>query len=260
MKKKILRNLKTNFSTRDDNGERWITGLIPYNSKSENLNPFGGEPIFEVIEETAFKKTLADKAEVRALFYHDVGKVLGSTKSGTLELESTKEGLICRCKVPNTTWGNDAFEIINRGDVTTMSFGFIPFEVETRGNTDYLKSVKLEEVSFCVATPAYEETSSSTLIRSLFENIDLENLSNVINGKKEMEDTDIKTINNLIEKLEALLPVKKEEENKEMETEETETQEKETADEKEQSDDTLKENDTETLEALQLLCEMELNN
>lgn len=133
-----------------------------------------------------------------------------------------------------------------------MSFGFIPFEVETRGNTDYLKSVKLEEVSFCVATPAYEETNSSTLIRSLFENIDIENLSNVINGKKEMEDTDIKTINNLIEKLEALLPVKEEEENK--------TQEKETADEKEQSDDILKETDTETLEALQLLCEMELNN
>lgn len=221
MKKKILRNLKTNFSTRDDNGERWITGLIPYNSKSENLNPFGGEPIFEIIEETAFKKTLADKAEVRALFYHDVGKVLGSTKSGTLELESTKEGLICRCKVPNTTWGNDAFEIINRGDVTTMSFGFIPFEVETRGNTDYLKSVKLEEVSFCVATPAYEETNSSTLIRSLFENINLENLSNVINGKKEMEDADIKTINNLIEKLENLLPKKTEEENKETENKKT---------------------------------------
>lgn len=257
MKKKILRNLKTNFTTRDDNGERWITGLIPYNSKSENLNPFGGEPFFEIIEETAFKKTLADKAEVRALFYHDVGKVLGSTKSGTLELENTKEGLVCRCKVPNTTWGNDAFEIISRGDVTTMSFGFIPFEVETKGNTNYLKSVKLEEVSFCVAHPAYEETNSSTLIRSLFENVDIENLSDIINGKKEMKEEDIKTINTLIEKLEALLPEKKEEENKE--TKENSNEEKETAGEKEQSEDTLTDNDTETLEALQLLCEMELN-
>lgn len=259
MKKKILRNLKTNFTTRDDNGERWITGLIPYNSKSENLNPFGGEPFFEIIEETAFKKTLADKAEVRALFYHDVGKVLGSTKSGTLELENTKEGLVCRCKVPNTTWGNDAYEVISRGDVTTMSFGFIPFEVETKGNTDYLKSVKLEEVSFCVAHPAYEETNSSTLIRSLFENVDIENLSDIINGKKEMKEEDIKTINTLIEKLEALLPEKKEEENKETETKENSNEEKETADEKEQSEDTLTDNDTETLEALQLLCEMELN-
>ncbi|MGI5085278.1 HK97 family phage prohead protease [Treponema putidum] len=258
MKKKILRTLKAEFTTRENEGDRWITGLIPYNSRSENLNPWG-EPFYEVIEDTAFKKTLADKAEVRALYYHDVGKVLGSTKSGTLELENTPDGLVCRCKVPNTTWGNDAYEIISRGDVTTMSFGFIPFDVETRGNTDYLKSVKLEEVSFCVATPAYEETESFTSIRSLLKDINIEKLNDVINGKKQIEDEDIKSINGLIESLNSLLP-KKEDVKKciENETKEDDTQEEKSADEKEQPKD-IQEVDTDVLQALELLCEIELN-
>ena len=239
---RTLKNIKT--ETRENSGERWIVGTIPYNSKSENLNPFGA-PCFEVITPTAFNKTLADGAEVRALFSHDNNKVLGSTKSGTLILENTPDALICRCKIPNTSWGNDCFEIISRGDVNTMSFGFIPFDVETDGNTDYLRSVKLEEVSFCVANPAYKETNSFSSIRSL--------LNDLQDNKDKLSKQEI---NNLIDSLRELLP-------KEEEPETTE-QTKETVEEavipNEQSEDIQKENtnETENLKQIGLLCEIEL--
>lgn len=258
MKKKIertLKNIKT--ETRENAGERWIVGTIPYNSKSENLNPYGS-PCFEIITPSAFNKTLADNAEVRALFSHDNEKVLGSTKSGTLILENTPEALVCSCKVPNTSWGNDCWEVINRGDITTMSFGFIPFEVETQGNVDYLKSVKLEEVSFCVANPAYKATNSFSSIRSLIDDIE-ENKETLTNDE----------IISIIKSLKELLP-EEERENKEEKLDETdETKElKESKEETteavitdEQSKDIPADNTDEVddLKKINLLCEIELN-
>ena len=253
MKEKIVRNLKTNFTAREENGERWIIGLIPYNSRSENLNFWDeNDPCFEVIEESAFKKTLADKAEVRALFAHDANKVLGSTKSETLQLEQSSEGLICRCKVPNTTWGNDAFEVISRGDVTTMSFGFIPYKQERRGNVTYLQSVKLEEVSFCVAYPAYEKTTSFTSIRSLLKTMELERLNQIIGGDETVTEEEKKELKSVIEKLQTIIKEDEKEENLDNQQ----------PDKREQPDGTPKENGTEQeeLEKLALLCEMELEN
>ena len=58
--KQTKRYLNLKIETREnENNEKWIVGLIPYNSKSQNLNP-NGKPFFEVIEKTAFNKTLGD--------------------------------------------------------------------------------------------------------------------------------------------------------------------------------------------------------
>lgn len=238
---RTLKNIKT--ETRENSGERWIVGTIPYNSKSENLNPYGS-PVFEVITPTAFNKTLADGAEVRALFSHDNNKVLGSTKSGTLVLENTPECLVCRCKVPNTSWGNDCWEVISRGDVSTMSFGFIPFDVDTEGNTDYLRSVKLEEVSFCVANPAYKETNSFSSIRSLLNDIN-ENKQNL--SKEEIR----KIINSLSELLTS-------EEDPEVLPAEEEPAEQVVAEEQPEGIQTENTKEAEALEALGLQIEIEL--
>ena len=244
MKQFIQRTLKNcNCETRENNGERWIVGLIPYNSRSENLCPWNDSGEYEIIDNTAFNKTLADGAEVRALFSHDDQKVLGSTKSGSLILEQSDEGLICRCKVPNTTWGNDCWEIVSRGDVTTMSFGFIKYDTYNEGNITHLRSVKLLEVSFAVANPAYPETQSFTQIRQLIERAINENeLEKTIN-------TTESEIKDLISTLQRLLP----KEESAVETDKPDD---------EQSDDTPPENpdDTEELEKLQTLCEIEINS
>lgn len=244
MKDFIQRTLKNcNCETRENNGERWIVGLIPYNSRSENLCPWNDSGEYEIIDSTAFNKTLADGAEVRALFSHDDQKVLGSTKSGSLILEQSDEGLICRCKVPNTTWGNDCWEIVSRGDVTTMSFGFIKYDTYNEGNITHLRSVKLLEVSFAVANPAYPETQSFTQIRSLIERaINESQVEKTINTtESEIKDL-ISTLQRLLSKEESAVETDKPDD--------------------EQSDDTQPENpdDTEELEKLQTLCEIEINS
>lgn len=234
--KRTLKNCTC--ETREADGDRWLVGLIPYNSKSENLCPWNPNGEYEIIDNTAFNKTLADGAEVRALFSHDDTKVLGSTKSGTLILEQSDSGLICRCKVPNTSWGNDAWEIINRGDVQTMSFGFQKYDTYNEGNITHLRSVRLLEVSFAVSNPAYQETQSFTQIRSLLEE--------AIDQKTQATETEIK---DLITTLQRLLP------KEEPAVEEDKTEE--------QSADTPPENptntETQTLEELETLCEIELN-
>jgi len=55
--------------------------------------------------------------------------------------------------------------LIERGDVSTMSFGFYPIEVRDTTLTDgtirsELLNVDLIEVSFGVSTPAYEDSTS----------------------------------------------------------------------------------------------------
>jgi len=96
--------------------------------------------------------------------------VLGSTRAKTLRLYEDERGLKVEAMLPNTTLGRDAAELLRRGDVDSMSFGFsVP-----RGGDDWsedgmrrtLKSVRLHEVSI-VAFPAYSGTAGTTSVRGL---------------------------------------------------------------------------------------------
>ena len=235
MKTKEIRSIKLdNVSAQEDGDIRYIYGKIPYNTKSQKMYIGYSNCRFEKLDRNVFHKTLGDKSNVFANYSHDQSKILGSTKSNTLELEDKEDGLYIRCKVPNTSWGNDTWEVISRGDVTTMSFEFIPYdwvddEVE---DTVTLRSAKLEAVAFCVAEPAYLETDSYASFRK--RNIDLEKLSEAIDEGKVTEDVKklAKTLNDLIAKEEERV---KEEEAKEKEKPE-EKQEKEKPEEKQEKE------------------------
>ena len=260
MKTKEIRSIKLDNVTAQEDGDiRYIYGKIPYNTKSQKMYIGYSNCRFEKLDRNVFHKTLGDKSNVFANYSHDQSKILGSTKSNTLELEDKEDGLYIRCKVPNTSWGNDTWEVISRGDVTTMSFEFIPYdwvddEVE---DTVTLRSAKLEAVAFCVAEPAYLETDSYASFRK--RNIDLEKLSEAIDEGKVTEDVKklAKTLNDLIAKEEGR--VKEEKAKEEVKPEEAEPKEpankeelnkeqpkvEEKAVEKEQSADTPN-NDTKT--------------
>lgn len=152
-------DIRTEIELREEQDKpRTIVGKIPYNSRSVDMG------FIEVITPTAFSKTISDGADVKALYAHDSAKVLGRTKNGTLRLVPDADGLICECDLPDTTYARDVYELIKRGDVTTMSFGFCPVkvrqEIEDGKAVDYLQEVRLIEVSFAVAFPAYEATNS----------------------------------------------------------------------------------------------------
>lgn len=224
MKTKEIRSIKLdNVSAQEDGNIRYIYGKIPYNTKSQKMYIGYSDCRFEKLDRNVFHKTLGDKSNVFANYSHDQSKILGSTKSNTLELEDKEDGLYIRCKVPNTSWGNDTWEVISRGDVTTMSFEFIPYDwVDDKiEDTVTLRSAKLEAVAFCVAEPAYLETDSYASFRK--RNIDLEKLSEAIDEGKVTEDVKklAKTLNDLIAKEKEKERVKEEKEpaNKEAEPE-----------------------------------------
>ena len=231
MKTKEIRSIKLdNVSAQEDGDIRYIYGKIPYNTKSQKMYIGYSNCRFEKLDRNVFHKTLGDKSNVFANYSHDQSKILGSTKSNTLELEDKEDGLYIRCKVPNTSWGNDTWEVISRGDVTTMSFEFIPYDwVDDQvEDTVTLRSAKLEAVAFCVAEPAYLETDSYASFRK--RNIDLEKLSEAIDEGKVTEDVKklAKTLNDLIAKEEERVKEEKQEEKpKEKQEEKPEAKEKE---------------------------------
>lgn len=198
--KLFFKNVQMRAQETGDN-KKVIEGVIPYNSRS---SPIWG--VIETIDPGAFRKTLADKKNIFALFNHDDGKILGSTRAETLVLENTEDGLICRCELPGTSWGNDAWEIIRRGDANTMSFGFIPVKWRDEGKERTLLEVNLQEVSFCVPFAAYPETGSKVLRGLKRMNIDIEKINEILE-KEQFTDDDIavlkelvNTVNSVIEK------------------------------------------------------------
>lgn len=102
-----------------------------------------------------------------ASYQHDNSKLLGRFSSETLRLSVDEKGLRFELDVPETTLGNDLLVWISRGDITSMSFGFIvnedkwlwSNEAEGRKYDErtILKISELYDISF-VVYPAYEES------------------------------------------------------------------------------------------------------
>jgi len=134
-----------------------------FNSPSEPL------PFTEVIKEGAFKRSLKSRNEIKLFMNHNTDVVLGSTRSGTLQLSEDSRGLLAQAQLPDTQAGRDLSVLMQRGDVSSMSFGFsVPPKGDTwsqDGNTRELNQVRLHEVSVVTGFPAYEATTAS--VRSL---------------------------------------------------------------------------------------------
>ncbi|WP_299309846.1 HK97 family phage prohead protease [uncultured Croceicoccus sp.] len=112
----------------------------------------------ERIAPGAFRSAL--HGDVLALLDHDPGKVLGRTKTGTLQLREDDKGLAFALDVPDTAAGRDVLALAERGDLGGMSFGFTIPEggEEWDGRTRTLRSIGLREISVVSAWPAYEGT------------------------------------------------------------------------------------------------------
>ncbi|WIF95129.1 HK97 family phage prohead protease [Caminicella sporogenes] len=117
-----------NLEVRESDGEgskvRTIAGYVTkYNKESQILRDWWGDEFIEVVAEGAFNESL-ERNIIKALWNHDTNLVLGSTKNNTLRLTSDNIGLKFELDLPENTWGNDAWESIQRGDVDGVSFGF----------------------------------------------------------------------------------------------------------------------------------------
>lgn len=119
----------------------------------------------EVIAAGAFTRTLAAGADILALADHAPDKVLGRTRSGTLQLRETARGLEYTLELPDTTIGNDIRALAQRGDIGGVSMGFRCIRDEWNGDLRTLHEVELQEISIVSAHPAYADTTVT--LRSL---------------------------------------------------------------------------------------------
>lgn len=134
-----------------------------FNSRSENLGGFT-----EFVAPGAFTRSLKSRNDVKLLWNHDAGQVLGSTRAKSMSLVEDERGLKVTATLPNTSLGRDTAELIRTGIIDSMSFGFnvIKDSWNPEGNERTLHQVRLFEVSI-VAFPAYSSTAGTTTVRSL---------------------------------------------------------------------------------------------
>ena len=142
----------------DASGDSIIDGYASvFNKDSLDLGGF-----IETVNPEAFNRTLVENPDVRALFNHDSGELLGRTVSKTLTLSVDENGLRMSLRLPNTGKGPYIKEMITRGDLSAMSFGFVTrkdkWDFNSTPNRRELLDVDLFEVS-PVTFPAYPDTS-----------------------------------------------------------------------------------------------------
>jgi phage prohead protease, HK97 family len=147
------------------NGQAAIVGYAAvYNRLSLDLGGFREE-----ILPGAFDRILnrqRGKADVVALYNHDINIVLGRTSSGTLELSSDEKGL--RYVVTPPASRQDVIDLIARRDVRGSSFAFtVDKSGERFRQTDEGKTIRqIREIKVLydvgpVVTPAYPDSSAT---------------------------------------------------------------------------------------------------
>ena len=145
-----LRSQQVQFETKENK----IVGIIKYNIRSQLI----GGNFYEIIAPNAFTYDT-----VKALWNHDTNIVLGSTRSKTLTLQNTQDGLGFEIDLPQTR--SDILENVKRGDVDGTSFGMMVIKDSWNYDEEYpvrtILKAELYEIS-PTPFPAYEENTIST--------------------------------------------------------------------------------------------------
>lgn len=153
--------------TRSDDGTDRVLRLngyaVLFDTPSE---PMGR--VIETIAPTAFDDVLADEElDVRFQSEH-AGLALARTGNGTLRIMKDSRGLYFEVDLnPNVVAARDLYYLVERGDITQMSFGFTIGDEQVVEQGDMLmarivKVARLWELS-AVTFPAYDDTTVSVV-------------------------------------------------------------------------------------------------
>lgn len=125
----------------------------------------------EVVRAGAFQKSLASGRSISALYDHRGGALLGTTRSGTLQLTEDSKGLKFSLALPSTSYGTDVGILVDRGDIQGCSFGFqVPEGGDTwteRDNGEWLRELRSVELHEITITPNPAYASTEVALRSL---------------------------------------------------------------------------------------------
>lgn len=187
-KNREFRNVPFEVRSAEDNNITLEGYAIVFDTESVDLGGYT-----ERIAPTAItnESIAQQRFDVFAFLNHDEHKVLGRTKSKTLELSVDTRGVYFKLHLGNTEAARDCRNYIERGEISNMSFSFTckdySFDevVGDDGNKRYVKNVLsmiLYEVS-PVFLPAYEVSSCEASKRD-FENYKNELQNNFLKDYK----------------------------------------------------------------------------
>lgn len=158
---------------KDKDGQRYFKGYAAVFNVRSKLIWDWDRVFYEIIKPVAFDTVLArENLDLPLVTNHERYKVLARTISGNLEVWTDETGLAFRAKVPDTTLGNDTYEMIERGDFTDCSF---MFRIEDDGSKWYKDGdgnlihevrevLDLLDLTICSYHGAYAETVIDTEI------------------------------------------------------------------------------------------------
>jgi HK97 family phage prohead protease len=148
--------------TRNDDGTQRTLQLAGYAALFNNPSERMGR-IVETIDPRAFDEVLATKPDVRFQIEHN-GLALARTSNNTLRLRVDQRGLYFEADLnPGVQASRDLYALVERGDITQMSFGFTigDEKVDDRGDTIRAHITRVDnlfEIS-AVTFPAYNDTT-----------------------------------------------------------------------------------------------------
>ena len=141
----------------DDAAKLHFTGrAVVYGQLSADL---GGWQ--EVIKPGAATRTLAANPDVRFLINHDANLLLARTTSGTATLSEDDNGVLVDADMADVSYARDLAVLLERGDLSQMSFGFWITRDSWSGNLHQVEEFDLDggDVS-AVTYPAFPQTSA----------------------------------------------------------------------------------------------------
>lgn len=129
---------------------------------------YGGKIFTEVISRSAITEEVLQRSDIKAYISHNTDRLLARScrGAGSLTLELDDAGLHFEFDAPHTQTGDEALELIRRGDIRGCSFAFYNAEDkwEKREDGTYVRTITsipcIDDVSI-VVSPAYECTEVS---------------------------------------------------------------------------------------------------
>jgi uncharacterized protein len=114
--------------------------------------------VVETIAPSAFAASLRSGGDVVFTVDHDMTRILGRTKSGTLTLRDTPAGLAFSVALPDTSAGRDAWELASRGDMHGASVTMRVRADRWDGNRRTVLEADLIECAAIAWQAAYPQT------------------------------------------------------------------------------------------------------
>ena len=159
----------------EENSGRTITGYaILFGVPSEPLWSDEDSEAREIIAPEAITKELLDASDIKFTMYHDRSILLGRSNkgSGTLSYFIDEKGVGFELELPKSPNGDEALELVSRGDIAGCSFAFstyywdrdfVELSVETVDGREF-RTYTVRQITgiydfTLAADPAYSATS-----------------------------------------------------------------------------------------------------